>query len=96
MHESAVTLQQIIDDDRATARTTLDQLDQAEANILFLQQCAHALLKKADEYAALITEYEQAVAAGDRPATARRLVLIQHAAASAIESRNAAADACPR
>ncbi|WP_219505335.1 hypothetical protein [Nonomuraea ceibae] len=48
----AVTLQQIIDDDLATARTMLDQLDQAEANILFLQQCAHALLKKADESAA--------------------------------------------
>ncbi|WP_327591337.1 hypothetical protein OHA25_60400 (plasmid) [Nonomuraea sp. NBC_00507] len=97
MHESIVTLQQLIDEDRAAVRAMTEELDRAAAsgvtlmNRLYLEVQIHTRSKRAEEHAGLVRDCTDAIERGLSSESARALVLIQFTAATMIEQRNAEA-----
>ncbi|WP_433513804.1 hypothetical protein ACQP2T_61370 [Nonomuraea sp. CA-143628] len=95
MHESVVTLQELIDDDRSTCRAMNKQLEQATAqgvtllNTAYLEEQVRMRAKRSDQLDGLIEDYVEADRLGDSAASACKLVMIQLAAARIIETRNA-------
>jgi hypothetical protein len=96
MHESVVTLQNLIAEDRQTVRALADALDHAKQNDVTLINGARMteqvrfLTKHCGNLEGLIDEYLAAQRDGRTAEAAYSLVLIQYAAATMVQQREAA------
>lgn len=94
MHESVVMLQNLIIADRAEIREMTQALEHAAArgatliNRIHLEDQVHRLAKRCEELGKLVGEYAEAKRAGRSVEVAYKLVMIQLAAATIVETRN--------
>ncbi|MCA2229615.1 hypothetical protein [Nonomuraea aurantiaca] len=97
MHESVVTLQELIDDDQSTSRAISEQLEQAKTqgvillNTAYLGEQLRMRTTRSSQLGDLIEEYTEANRLGKSAEAAYKLILIQFAAAMIIEAKNAQA-----
>lgn len=98
MHESVVTLQNLIAEDRETVRTLAEALDHAKQNDVTLINGARVteqvrfLVKHCGNLEGLIGEYVSAERDGLAAKAAYSLALIQYAAATMVQKKQEAAD----
>lgn len=94
MHQSVVTLQHLITNERETVRVMADTLAHADThnvalpNRAWLEEEVRARTKRCDDLDGLIGEYTAAKQAGQATDAAVKLVLIQYAAATMIAARS--------